>query len=94
MKSDLSNIVEEVAKVIDLTNRTQHVQGQKDFAARHLTDDFMLYYYRVVIEEYDRRVKKFRRMNKDGLWQPGMSSASVDKARRHLKISGSVCSQP
>jgi len=88
VKSDLSNIVEEVAKVMDLTNRTQQVQGQKDFAARYLTEDFMLYYNRVAIEEYDRRVREYRGMKRAGLWRTGRSLASVDEAKRHLKISG------
>jgi len=60
LKPDLSDVVEQVQRVFALPNVTQQLRGQRSFAGKFLTENFMLFYNRIVIEEYDRRARMFR----------------------------------
>lgn len=57
LKSDLSDVVEQVQRVLGLQNASRQVQGQRDFASTFLTEEFMLKYNIALIEEYERKVR-------------------------------------
>jgi len=60
--SDLSNLEEKVSSIMNLENLTEQLSGQKRFATTILNEKFMILYNRILIQEYDRRVKS--RMNR------------------------------
>jgi len=60
MKADLSDMVEQARAVTKLTDTTAMIQAQRQFAADYLTEEFMLFYDMVAIEQFYRRAEYYR----------------------------------
>jgi len=72
---DLSNLTEQVEKVMELPEEhlDEMLQSQREFAQEYLSEHFQLYYNRVVIEEYFKRKQLFMFMKSRGVanYPPG-----------------------
>jgi len=90
IKSDLSDVVDQVSKVISLTNTSRQLRAQRSFAAVYLTEEFMYYYNKLAIMEYAARVKSFVNMKQASAQSRGQSSSSVavEQARSLLRLGG------
>jgi hypothetical protein len=86
IKSDLSDVVDQVSKVISLTNTSRQLKAQRAFAAVYLTEDFMYYYNKLAIMEYATRVKSYGNQI-SASWQTG-SIAAAENARSLLNLGG------
>jgi hypothetical protein len=86
IKADLSDVVDQVSKVISLTNTSRQLKAQRDFAAVYLTEEFMYYYDKLAIMEYAARVKNFAEEKQNSA--PAQSSGAAETARSLLKLGG------
>lgn len=57
---DLSDMVEQVRAVTKLADTSSHIRDQRQFAADYLTEEFMLFYNKVAIEQFYRRADSYR----------------------------------
>mmetsp|Transcript_63794 Transcript_63794/g.146102 ORF Transcript_63794/g.146102 Transcript_63794/m.146102 type:complete len:439 (-) Transcript_63794:74-1390(-) len=83
IKPDLSDVVEQVSHVMLLENTSRQLQGQKDFGRKYLSEEFMYYYNKLAIMEYDARVK-----SSVDRTQAVQSSFAAEEARSLLKLGG------
>jgi len=84
IKADLSDVVDQVSKVISLTNTSKQLEGQRAFAGVYLREQFMYYYDKLAIMEYAARVKSFDKGKQDS----AQSIVAAEKARSLLKLGG------